>query len=121
MTEISDLGQGQHGMPIGAGGHMVNEVDNAILQSAGIKAIHHVEDEGTFITLHAQTLVIGSLLKAPELVASAFDDATIKSGLDVDECAALDQLSCEIFHGQRGEFLVRHGCHDGVRPGHVSP
>lgn len=49
LTEISDFGQRQNCVPVSLRWHVIDEVDNAILEPASGKAIHHMKHQGTAI------------------------------------------------------------------------
>ena len=49
LAKISDVGQSQHGVAVGIGGHVVDQVDDAVLQPTGVKAVHDVQHKGSGI------------------------------------------------------------------------
>ena len=55
LVELCHLSQRQNGVTIGMLWHVVDQVDNAILQTTGIKAVHHVQHQRTRITWHVQS------------------------------------------------------------------
>jgi hypothetical protein len=56
LAKICDFGQRQHGVSVRVCGHVVDEVDNAVLQPTRVKAEHNMEYERTLVTWHKQHL-----------------------------------------------------------------
>ncbi len=46
LAKISDLGQRDDRVPVGVGREMIDEIDDAVLESAHVEAVHHVRDAG---------------------------------------------------------------------------
>ena len=42
---LTDFGQGNHRMPVRSRRHVVDEVDNAVFQAAGVETEDHVDDQ----------------------------------------------------------------------------
>ena len=45
FAKVGDLGQGDDGMAVAVGRHVVDQVDDAVFQAAGIETVHDVGDE----------------------------------------------------------------------------
>ena len=50
LAEVSDFGEGNDGMAIAIGRHVIDQVDDAIFQSACIETIHDMGDKGAGIS-----------------------------------------------------------------------
>jgi hypothetical protein len=45
QAEVGDLGQRDHHMPVGIGRHVVDQVDDAVLQTSGVEAVEDMGNE----------------------------------------------------------------------------
>jgi hypothetical protein len=92
MPEICDLGQGQYGVPVGVCGHVVDEIDNTIFQTTGVKPVHHMKHQRPIVAIHANSRRIVQRLEAPERIPGSLNDLGIEGRFDVNERSPLDQL-----------------------------
>jgi hypothetical protein len=44
VAKFGDSGQRHHHMPVGAGSHVIDEIDQAIFQTPGVKSVDNVND-----------------------------------------------------------------------------
>ena len=49
ITKVGDLGQGDDGMTVAVGWHVVDQVDDAVFQAAGIETVHDVGNEWPWV------------------------------------------------------------------------
>jgi hypothetical protein len=52
--EIGDLGKGNHNMAIRIRGHVIDEIDKAILEAANVESIDHMGNQRTQV-VHRQS------------------------------------------------------------------
>ena len=52
LAKVGHFCQCQNGMPIGLWRHVVDQVDNAVFQPAGVKAVHDVDYMGAQVNRH---------------------------------------------------------------------
>src|SRR5258705_1397865 len=48
-SEIGDVGQRHHGVPVGLAGKPVDQIGHAIFESADVETVNHMDDQRTWI------------------------------------------------------------------------
>ena len=56
VAKIGDLRHRQNCMSVGACRHVIDQIHDAVLQPTGCKAVHDVEYERAFITVHVSRI-----------------------------------------------------------------
>ncbi len=71
--EIGDLGQGNHDVAIRIGRHVIDEIDNAVLQAANVESIDHMGNQRTLVLhfRHRESAVCRSAVSITSPAASA--------------------------------------------------